>query len=299
MREHLYVGERAVIVQTPNFFGIAEDIKATETTLDAATAAVPAKPFAMIISPSAPHVPLVVAPRDLSLFPADIVPRTPGFGEKVVRDKPPFMRRTMTQAKMDSIDAAYRKRLRMLAAADDLVAAVVNGLQTRGLLANTYIFVTSDHGYHMGQHNLKPDKMTAFEEDIRIPLMVRGPGVPTAVHLPHVVINNDFAPTLVALGGGTVPTNVDGRSFASLLGTTPPDTATWRRFLGQEPRVIFFLRESGKRCCRVCSTVRAMKAWAKDSNWRRLSMAVCSAGASSGLTRWLWLAPSFQTWCLK
>jgi hypothetical protein len=96
-------------------------------------------------------------------------------------------------------------------------------------LDNTYIMFTSDHGFHLGQHNLPPSKLTAFEEDIKVPLIIRGPGVPRGARRNHVTVNTDIAPTLAELGGAAAPASVDGRSLVRLLGGTPPETSAWRR----------------------------------------------------------------------
>jgi arylsulfatase A-like enzyme len=135
----------------------------------------------------------------------------------------------MSDTLINKIDAEYRGRLRMLAALDESVAAIVQSLRSDGRLGNTYIMFTSDNGFHLGQHNLPPSKLTAFEEDIKVPLIVRGPGVPAGVRRNHVVVNTDIAPTLAELAGAVVPANVDGRSFVRLLGSTPPARSAWRR----------------------------------------------------------------------
>ena len=95
-------------------------------------------------------------------------------------------------------------------------------------MRNTYIFFISDNGYHIGQHRLTHGKRTAYEEDIRVPLMVRGPGVPAGRTLKHQVLNNDLAPTFARLAGVTPPAFVDGKSMVPLLGTSPPTVSNWR-----------------------------------------------------------------------
>ena len=63
-------------------------------------------------------------------------------------------------------------------AVDDLIGNVCRRRsQASGLAGNTYIVFSSDNGYHMGEHRLLPGKMTAFDTDIRVPLVVVGPGV--------------------------------------------------------------------------------------------------------------------------
>ena len=82
---------------------------------------------------------------------------------------------------------------------------------------------TSDNGYHLGQHRLRNGKTQVYEEDIRVPLIVRGPGVPAGASLEHFVVNIDFAPTIAALAGIRLAHSVDGTSFEDLLDRHPPD----------------------------------------------------------------------------
>lgn len=86
--------------------------------------------------------------------------------------------RPLNQTELDYNDAFYRARLQSLQAVDELVGAVVDKLVDLGMAENTYIMYTSDNGYHMGQHRLQPGKQCAFEEDVNVPFIVRGPGVP-------------------------------------------------------------------------------------------------------------------------
>jgi N-acetylglucosamine-6-sulfatase len=110
-----------------------------------------------------------------------------------------------------------------------MIGGLLRTLGETGKLDNTYVVLTSDNGYHMGQHRLGLGKQTAYEEDIRIPLMIRGPGVPAGVSRDEIVLNNDFAPTLMDLADLAPPASVDGRSFASLLDKVRSnDPASWR-----------------------------------------------------------------------
>jgi arylsulfatase A-like enzyme len=123
----------------------------------------------------------------------------------------------------------YRKRLQSMLAVDEMIGELVDSLQHSGELDNTYIFFTSDNGYHMGEHRLTTGKWTAYEEDIRVPLIVRGPGVPEGGKLEHLVLNNDLAPTIAELGGAQAPSFVDGRSLVPLLDDNPPPSEDWRQ----------------------------------------------------------------------
>jgi hypothetical protein len=78
----------------------------------------------------------------------------------------------------------------------------------------------------MGHHRLDMNKKTPYEEDIGVPLMVRGPGIPANEVRQQLVLNNDFAPTIADLAGVSTPAFVDGSSFAPLLSASPP--SSWR-----------------------------------------------------------------------
>ena len=109
-----------------------------------------------------------------------------------------------------------------------MLGRLVASLEATGELENTYIFFSSDHGFLQGEHRLWNQKWRAYEETIRVPLIVRGPGVPAGQPLQHMVLNNDLAPTFAALTGASTPDFVDGRSLNPLLTATPPSQASWR-----------------------------------------------------------------------
>ncbi|CAG0926099.1 unnamed protein product, partial [Notodromas monacha] len=78
---------------------------------------------------------------------------------------------------VDEVDEFFRDRWRSLLSVDDLVSDVYNSLAEKGMIDNTFIVFTSDHGYHLGQFSQPIDKRQPYEFDIRVPLYVRGPGV--------------------------------------------------------------------------------------------------------------------------
>ncbi len=189
------------------------------------------KPFFVHLAVYVPHSPATPAPRHAHLFADARLPRPPSFNEADVSDKPAYIRnRSLLNAReIAQMEDFYRKRLQSLQAVDEMIAGFIETLQALGQLENTYIFFTSDNGFHMGEHRLNSGKQTAYEEDIRVPLIVRGPRVPAGQVLEHLTGNIDLAPTFAELGGASIPDFVDGRSLVSLLRDTPPSADTWRQ----------------------------------------------------------------------
>jgi N-acetylglucosamine-6-sulfatase len=186
------------------------------------------RPFFLYVAPHAPHQPARPATRHESAF-ADLrAPRPPSFDEEDVSTKPGWVRAQprLTPEVVERIDDLYRRRLRTLLAVDELVDRLIQALAARAELGSTYVFFTSDNGFQLGAHRLDHGKGDAYEESIKVPLVVRGPGVPAGVR-DEPVVNIDYAPTLAELAGAAAPAGVDGRSFAPLLhGRTP--RGKWR-----------------------------------------------------------------------
>ena len=91
-----------------------------------------------------------------------------------------------------------------------MVDSIVTLLEQSDKLDNTYIIYTSDNGYHIGQHRLPPGKTCGFEEDIRVPFIVRGPGVARGQVQRTVSTHIDIAPTLFQLAGIPLRQDFDG-----------------------------------------------------------------------------------------
>jgi N-acetylglucosamine-6-sulfatase len=187
-------------------------------------------PFFLSVWTRAPHQPAIPAPRYENRFQNTALPRPPSFNEANVSDKPRFIRHTprLSDKKISKMRRLNRGRLASMLSVEDLLKRVVGTLKNTGELNNTYIFFTSDNGYHLGQHRMTQGKRTAYEEDIRVPLMVRGPGIPANRVLKHQVLNNDLAPTFAKLAGVKPPASVDGKSMVPLLDASPPSVSSWR-----------------------------------------------------------------------
>ncbi len=196
-----------------------------------------AQPFFAFLAPNAPHGhgvangPALPAPRHAGMFAGRTAPRPPSFNEADMSDKPPLLQAVplLTDERIAGIDHEYRTRIESLLALDESVETIVGALAEQGELENTYIFFTSDNGYHLGQHRLYNGKISIYEEDIRVPLIVRGPGVPAGVTRDQLALNIDFAPTFMELAGATAGRVMDGMSLLPLLGESPPPPHHWRQ----------------------------------------------------------------------
>lgn len=210
---------------------ISDVITAKAINFITRTVAMPSStPFFVELNYYAPHSPAVPAPRHWNLFPEAQAPRTPNFNESDMSDKPPAQQNfpLLTPAQIASYDTFRRKQLQSMQAVDEGIAAVVQVLQDAGQLDNTYILFMSDNGLHLGQHRLLLGKGAPFEEDIVVPLIVRGPGVPAGHVRTELISLVDVAPTIADLAGTTMTIPVDGRSLAPLLHSTLPPPV-WRK----------------------------------------------------------------------
>ncbi len=184
-------------------------------------------PFFMYLAPNAPHAPAYYAPRHANMFADTPLPKPSSFNEADVSDKPQWVQNKLrlSSTEVSNLTQFYRKRLRALQSLDEMVRRLVNALSATAELSNSYVVLTSDNGIYLGEHRLQ-EKGAAYNASPRIPLVIRGPGVPQGVTRSQMTLNNDFAPTFASWAGVTPPGFVDGRSLAPLLTSSPP--ATWR-----------------------------------------------------------------------
>ncbi len=171
------------------------------------------------------------AKRHETLYTDDAIPRRLNVLDDV-SDKPALTQKIAGQPPLGpetgTDDETVRDRLRMLAGIDDGVGRLLSELNTLGTLDDTVFIFTSDHGYWYGEHGLSVERRLAYEEGIRIPLLVRDPRLvkPGRV-IDQFALSIDLAPTILDLAG--VPADAmrtDGRSLKPLLeGQTPAD---WR-----------------------------------------------------------------------
>ena len=132
-----------------------------------------------------------------------------------VKEQPAGM--TPEQRKKWNYQRFIKDYLRTVASLDDNVGRLLGALDETGLAKNTAVAYTSDNGFFLGDHGWY-DKRFMYEESLRIPFLVRYPrqARPGTVEK-RLVVNVDFAPTLLELAGVPVPADMQGKSLVPLL----------------------------------------------------------------------------------
>jgi arylsulfatase A-like enzyme len=112
----------------------------------------------------------------------------------------------------------HRNYMRHITAIDECVGRVLDALDRAGHAENTIVIVASDNGYYLGEHGLS-DKRSAYEESIRVPLMIRLPGEDARRGIVNqaLVLNIDYAPTILDFAGDESLPGAQGRSLRPLL----------------------------------------------------------------------------------
>lgn len=191
------------------------------------------QPMMLVLSYPAPHGPEDSAPEHAHRFFNATDHNTLSYNYAPNPDKQWLLQFTgrMHDIEVKFTDVLMTKRLQTLQTVDESVAKVVKTLRDLGELDNTFIFYTSDHGYHLGQFGLVKGKSMPFEFDIKVPFLVRGPGVKPGVQVNNIALNIDLAPTFLDIAGVRVPDHMDGRSLLPVLAGTWNDSADqvmWR-----------------------------------------------------------------------
>jgi N-acetylglucosamine-6-sulfatase len=163
----------------------------------------------------------VPAPRHHDRFIAEPLPPSvrASFNETDMSDKPAFLRALppISEEKAEAIEENYRQELESLLAVDEAVVSIVSALRAYGELDNTLLIFTSDNGFFHGEHRMPSEKMLVYEPSIRVPLIMRGPGVPVGAVRRQLVTNADLAPTILDIADASPTKPQDGRSLLPLL----------------------------------------------------------------------------------
>lgn len=161
------------------------------------------------------------AERHRNLYEGKAIPHRPNYG-RAPADKPALQRQIGKLAPLGAATATRDEtilgRQRSIAAIEEGVGEILRALKETGQLDNTVIVFTSDNGYFYGEHGLSVERRLAYEESIRMPLLVRYPkAVKAGTVRDEMALNIDLAPTLMELAGVTAPRAMEGRSLLPLL----------------------------------------------------------------------------------
>lgn len=187
------------------------------------------QPFFLWLAPQAPHTKTPEsqnesgvpdpAPRHIDALSSIALPMLPSFNEADMSDKPEFMKLLppLTSAQIEEITHLFKRRRESLLAVDDMVERVVKSLEAAGKLENTYIFYTSDNGWMTGEHRRPGAKYVAYEESVRVPLLIRGPGIPADETRNQLVNNLDMVATIEELTQISPERLPDGHTLTPLF----------------------------------------------------------------------------------
>ena len=184
------------------------------------------RPFFFVLGLSATHLPFTSPNRIRKRYPLDLIEfpaEPPGHLNEV-----PAIALTETSASLmtgrssdvEMTDELRRKVIRSyyscITLVDEQVGRLMAALDRLGLTENTIVVLTSDHGFHLGEHGMWR-KMSLFEESVRVPLILSGPGVSQGFTTATPVELVDLYPTLVDLAGVDAPRGLNGLSLVPFL----------------------------------------------------------------------------------
>ena len=168
-----------------------------------------AKPVFAVLGLKAPHSPYDHRDGETRAYDAVTARPVPNLGRLPGFAPPGFKPLDATQL--------IRDYFRLLDNVDRNVGRILEALDREGLADNTLVVFTSDNGYFLGEHGMG-DKRLAYEESIRVPLLIRWPGrVVAGATSDALALNIDFAPTFLELAGAPVPGPMQGRSLVPVF----------------------------------------------------------------------------------
>jgi len=192
------------------------------------------RPFFLTMTPTAPHYEgpddddddsggtVRPAPRYADTPPLPTIPpeSKASYNEADMSDKPAWMQ---ADGLVDPVGqrAGYNSKIAALRAVDDMVGTLIQTLRAQGLEDNTLIIFTSDNGFQYGTHR-RTQKTEMYEESIRIPMIIRGPGQTVPRSVDTWAMNIDWTPTILDYAGAAPDIAVDGASLKRYIDTANP-----------------------------------------------------------------------------
>jgi arylsulfatase A-like enzyme len=176
------------------------------------------EPFMMNVWFNAPHGPFEPAPRHLFTRAGAAIPKVPGFNEKDISDKPRWLqkqaKRRIGKKLKRTITTERLRRVEQLLSVDEWVREIVDALSAEGVLDDTYIIFASDNGFFRGEHRIRGGKYLPHDPASKVPLLIRGPGIPAGAVSDELVSLTDVPETILEIAGSPDP-SLDGRSLLS------------------------------------------------------------------------------------
>jgi len=245
----------------------------------------PDKPFLLYLSHKAVHVPYLPASRHENNY-ADFRYEPPASAADDLSDQPtadaritgtPLPFTHPKKAKFEAIEnldrlpepqeprwgrgkdpeSNIRDQMSSLQSIDDGVGQLLATLEKHGILDQTLLVFTSDNGFLQGEHGVFNQKRVAFEESIRIPLLMRYPALIKAGSVSdRFVLNVDLAPTFLDIAGIAVPPVIQGKSLRPLFDGPRANSVEWRKSFFAE----YFMEKSS----------RSFPSWQmiRDGDWK-------------------------------
>lgn len=184
------------------------------------------RPFFAFLSFCTPHDPRKVPDEYHQMYDAAEIPLPPNFlpehpfdnGHLRIRDE----KLAGFPRDPDEVRQHIADYYAATTATDEHIGRVLNALDELGLDENTIVIFAGDNGLAVGQHGLM-GKQNLYEHSIRVPLILRGPGVPRAMRSGALCLLSDLYPTVAAMAGLPVPESVDGKDLSPVLHGTTKD----------------------------------------------------------------------------
>ncbi|MCH2059344.1 MAG: sulfatase [Verrucomicrobiales bacterium] len=176
------------------------------------------KPFFLAVGFVRPHVPLVAPKKYFAPYPLGKIvlpPKIPGDQDDIPQNS--ANKRTTANYKMDlnQQKGTLRAYYASVSFVDALVGKILTALEATGQRDNTIVIFTSDHGYHLGEHDMW-QKVSIHEESAKVPLIICVPGKKPAVcHSLAELI--DLYPTVSKLCDLKIPGNIQGKDISGML----------------------------------------------------------------------------------
>ena len=204
-----FYGDQPPDYQTDVFADLAENF--------ARDRAVAKQPFLLDLWFNSPHGPFDPAPRDLYKLSRAPLPSLPAFNEKDISDKPRWLqnqaRNQLSRKRIKLIENERRRAQEQLLSVDESVGQLIQTLKDDGILGNTYVVFASDNGFFRGEHRLASGKYLPYDPASRVPLVIRGPGIPAGGVSDELVWNGDITQTILQIASGSQDPSLDGRSL--------------------------------------------------------------------------------------